>query len=99
MGRTVAEIYCDNLVVVSVLQSGKTKDPILATFSRNIFMFASKFDIFLKVSHVPGKHNIVADLLSRWDNSDKNRETLSLLVPQHQWVEVQNEHFIVDWEI
>ena len=42
------EIHCDNLAVVSVLQSGKTRDPMLATISRNIFMIASNLISFLK---------------------------------------------------
>ena len=66
IGKTI-EIFCDNLAVVTVLQSGKTKDSTLATISRNIFMLAAKFDVFLKVSHVPGKSNVIADLLSRWE--------------------------------
>ena len=54
------EIHCDNEVVVSVLKFGKTKDANLACISRNIFMIAGHFDIFLKVSHIQGKKNVIA---------------------------------------
>ena len=39
------EVPCDNLAVVTVLTSGKTKNSILAAISRNIFMLAANFDI------------------------------------------------------
>ena len=71
------EVHCDNLSVVTVLCSGKTKNSLLATISRNIFMIASHYDIFLKVSHIPGKENKIADMLSRWDNSPSDVLKLS----------------------
>ena len=93
------EIYCDNAAVVAVLQSGRTRDADLATISRNIFMLAAKFDIFLKISHVPVKHNVIADLLSRWQGSIQNIEILSQLVPKAQWVDVPEDIFMLDTEI
>ena len=80
MAKTV-EIHCDNAAVVSVLETGRTKDPILVAISRNTFMRAAKFDIFVKVSHVPGKDNVIADVLSSWDNSQLQKETLCKMVP------------------
>ena len=58
-------IFCDNNAVVTVLQTGKTKDPLLGTIARNIFMHAASLDIFMKFTHV-------ADLLSRWDDTPRN---------------------------
>ena len=90
------EVHCDNLSVVTVLCSGKTKNSSLATISRNIFMVASRYDIFLKVSHIPGKENKIADLLSRWDNSPSNILKLRNLLPSHNWVEIEASHFELD---
>ena len=59
-------IHCDNQAVVDILSKGKPRDQQLAAISRNIFMTASNFDIELKIVHVAGKNNPVADLLSRW---------------------------------
>ena len=39
---------------------------MMGEYARNIFMWVSTFNIDLKVVHVPGKLNEVADLLSRW---------------------------------
>ena len=93
------EIHCDNLAVVTVLQSEKTRDPTLAAISRNIFMLAAQFDIFLKISHVPGKQNIVADLLSRWQNTDFCKNKLDSLVKNYKWNEIKEEYFQIDWEM
>ena len=42
------------------------KDKSLTTISRNIYnTLASKFDGHLKVSHVPGKINVIADIDDR----------------------------------
>ena len=75
------EIHCDNLTVVNVLNSGKTKDPDLASISRNIFMETSKNDIDIQVCHVPGKNNNIANLLSRWETTFNPHENLTKLLP------------------
>ena len=75
-------IKCDNQAVVSVLSIGRTHDQPLATYARNIFMWLSAFNIDIKVVHVPGKLNLVTDLLSRWHDTTNNHEKLAQLV-QH----------------
>ena len=78
-----------------VLQTGKTKDPVLGNIARNIFMLAASLDIFMKFTHVPGNDNQVADLLSRWEDSVKDRKILNSLVPQANWVIIpQNVHVL-----
>ena len=57
---------CDNQAVVSILNSGRSRDPVMAEYARNIFMLVSTFNIALKVIHVPGKLTEVVVLLSRW---------------------------------
>ena len=59
-------IKCDNQSVVSVLTTGRTRDSVMAKFVRNIYLWLSAFNIDIKVVHVPGKLNPVADLQSRW---------------------------------
>ena len=92
----VIKIFCDNAAVVTVLNYGKTKDPLLATISRNIFMVCSKFDIALQITHIEGKRNVIADLLSRWSNSDTDHRKLKNLCPAHGWVTVNDNHFLLD---
>ena len=60
----IIDIKCDNLAVVEVLTSGKTKDNFLATCARNVWLICAIFNIQIRVWHIPGKSNHIADLLS-----------------------------------
>ena len=93
------KIFCDNEAVVSVLSTGKTRDPDLATISRNIYMLCAKFDILIIPQHVEGKSNIIADLLSRWCGSKNDLEKLKSLIRNPIWVNVSQEQFDLDLEI
>ena len=95
----IIEIHCDNAAVVSILNTGKTKDKNLATVSRNIFMLCAEYDISIKVSHIMGCKNEIADLLSRWDNSNNCTKKLELLVPNFSWVQIEKEMFQLDFDI
>ena len=56
---------CDNWAVVQVIQTNRTKDEFLACCLRNIWLIVSKRDIQLKIKHVKGIYNKLADALSR----------------------------------
>ena len=88
----VINIKCDNMAVVEVLKSGKARDPILATCARNIWLLTAIFNIQLTVTHIPGVQNAVADLLSRWQGTDYQVNTLSSLIPTHEWMPVHLDH-------
>ena len=55
-------IACDKLAVVQVLNSGKTRDLTLAAIARNIQFQVATMNVNLKVTHIPGQVNIIADL-------------------------------------
>ena len=75
-------IHCDNFAVVNVLRSGRARDPYLAACaSANIWLWAATHDIHFTYTHVSGKSNRTADLLSRWTNSPSNVAELNMLVP------------------
>ena len=48
------KINCDNLAVVEILKSGKTRDPFLATCARNVWLITAMFNIDIIIIHVPG---------------------------------------------
>ena len=58
-------IHCDNQAVVTVLNSGHTRDMTLPAMASNFNMAIAKLDIDLETVHIQGKLNIVADTLSR----------------------------------
>ena len=65
-------IKCDNMAVVEVLTSGKTKDSILATCVRNVWLLSAMFNISIHIEHIPGTQNVIADLLSRYQFDKKS---------------------------
>ena len=67
-GRKVL-VRCDNDAVVSVLRSGRTRDPYLGACARNIWYVSALADIDLQYTHIRGVDNGVADLLSLWTDS------------------------------
>ena len=88
----IIDIRCDNMAVVEVLNSGKARDPILATCARNIWLLTAIFNIQLTVTHIPGVQNTVADLLSRWEGTDHQFAKLSSLLPNYDWMPVHLNH-------
>ena len=58
-------VSCDNQSAVRVCQSGKTKDPFLEMCFHALWLQAAALNVDLRVIHIPGKINTVADALSR----------------------------------
>ena len=62
-------IHCDNQAVVTVLNTGKTRDFFLAACARNVWYVTAVSDIDTHFSHIRGVDNTVADALSRWQGN------------------------------
>ena len=93
-------LLVDNAAVVTICNTGFTRDVNLAIYARNIWLLTAIYDIELKVTHIPGYVNKQADLLSRWDpNSQQHREKLKEWVPNAQWHNVPDAYFNVNMEI
>ena len=97
-GKTVV-IACDNQAVVSVINTGKTKDVILAAIARNIAMEVALADINLRLIHILGKNNIIADSLSRYYTSDLHKNNVQSLVPHATWVVPADNTLFIDYDI
>ena len=82
----IIDLHCDNLAVVQVLTSSRTTDTILATCARNVWLICAIFNIQLRVWHIPGKNNHIADLLSRWNITENPLLKLQQMLPQYIWV-------------
>ena len=79
-------IFCDNMAVIQVLNSGRTKDMVLAACARNIWMLSAIYNVQLSVNHIMGEKNRIADLLSRWDTVHNREQKLQCLVNNPIWV-------------
>ena len=92
-------VRCDNQAVVQLLSAGRARDAFLAAFARNIWQIAAVQDIALTYVHILGKNNQVADLLSRWQYSEKNMFNVLQHVPNHVWVAVSLDTLTFDNDI
>ena len=102
--RWTITMHCDNLRVVFVVKTGKTKDTFLALCVRNIWLLTAYHGIDLQISHVPGCHNSISEAVSRiYSNSTVNNNILKELrdriygntypVPILTWIPICNFKF------
>ena len=79
-------IFSDNMAVVQVLTTGKASDQVLATCAQNIWLIAALNNIQFQFSHIPGKNNVLADLLSRWNYITNPMSRLQSLITNYVWI-------------
>ena len=92
-------IRCDNQAVVTVLNTGKTRDPYLAACAQNVWYLASVHDIDLQYVHIRGEHNKIADCLSRWGGSAQDWRLLRATIPNPVWCAVSVDMLQLDPEL
>ena len=63
-GKTIKAL-CDNMAVVHILRSHQSKDPTVMHLVRCLSLIESTYDFTIVSEHLPGKHNSLADALSR----------------------------------
>ena len=66
-------ILCDNQAVVSVLNTGRSRDSTLQQGMREVAWLAATHKFELCVSYIPTHTNLVADKLSRWSSGAARR--------------------------
>ena len=91
-----ALIHCDNQAVVTVLNTGKTRDPFLAACARNVWYITAVNDIDACFSHIRGVDNVVADILSRWQGTSQQVQLLYEKVNSPVWLVVSKQLLQID---
>lgn len=61
-------VRCDNEAAVTVVNTGRCRNPFMNSCLREICYFAAIYEFEVRAMHVPGVSNHLADLLSRWDS-------------------------------
>ena len=89
-------IKCDNMAVVEVF---KTKDVMLATCARNIWMLKALFNISIHIEYIPGKQNVVADLLSRFKFDQSSWDLLKIHVSDPVWIPTHADLMCLNYNI
>ena len=97
-GKAV-RIFCDHAAMVSVLNSGKTRDLTLAAIARNIFMETAQGDISLKTVHIMGRVDEIADSLSRWNMGTQYQQKFHHLLPIHFWTKIPENALAINWSM
>ena len=63
-GKTI-RARCDNMAVVHIIRTRQSKDPTAMHLVRCLSLIECAFQFTLVSKHIPGKHNDLADALSR----------------------------------
>eukprot|EP00731_Ephydatia_muelleri_P028107 Em0019g980a len=63
-GRRI-RFHCDNLAVVHAWNGQSSRDTAIMVLLRELFYVAARSNFTVQLVHVPGKHNSLADALSR----------------------------------
>ena len=92
--------YCDNLAVVQVVNTGKTRDEWLALCLRNIWLLIASHDITLKINHIRGSANNVADMLSRlYSDKITDFDLYKNIKDTCIWHKIPLQYFNLNYEI
>ena len=94
-----ATIKCGNQAVVGVVNTSVTKDNILATMTKNLWLETVTLDIKWKLVRIPGTDNGCAGLLSRWHTVAINVEKLNTYISNPLWCNVTEQHLCLNLEI
>ena len=89
-GRKVL-VICDNNAVVSVLRTGRSRDPFLSACTQNIWYCSATHDIDIDYVHIRGCDNKVAHLLSRWSSSSQGWDHLLQHIPNPCWLQTDEQ--------
>ena len=82
------KIFCDNLGVVQVIRTGKTRDSFLSLC------------IQLHIFHIAGVHNVIADTLSRiYSDKPVNLDLMDTLRSEYVWDNIPSHYFDLNMEL
>ena len=93
------EVHCDNAAVVSVINSGSSRDPFLAACTRTLWLIKAQYNIIVSVSHIRGKDNVYADILSRWPSMKHTKSPVIHYLRSCTWHTVNTNDLQPDFSI
>ena len=63
--KSSTKFHCDNQGLVACINKGSSKDTMVMHLLRCLWFFTAEFDIHITATHISGKTNNAADMLSR----------------------------------
>ena len=64
-------VRTDNQNTELAINTGRSRVPFSQSCLRELWFYASLFDLELRALHIPGHQNTIADSLSRWDTNSQ----------------------------
>ena len=94
-------VHCDNMVSVTVMNTGSTSDVFLQACLRELVFVAATREFEIRGVHIPGVSNRIPDALSRWELDVKFPPLFRSLVGtepvQEVYVHVGLFEFLHNW--
>ena len=91
---------CDNQAVVTIVNTGRSRDELLQTLLRELVYVVASSQAEIVMRYVPSGQNLIPDLLSRWSLHPKYQQQFEKL-HEPDWKEeyVTPEYFnlVSDW--
>ena len=84
-------VRCDNKVAVTVLNTGRCRNPFLNSCLREICYLSASFEFEVRAVHLPGGENSEGDTLSHWHDNTSEGTTFSHSLVTLRWVCVGND--------
>lgn len=75
-------VLCDNEAVVHVINNQTCKEKKIMSLVRTMTIALMRNNVILRAKHVPGKKNVIADALSRFQDTPEIRRQYGLMLEQ-----------------
>ena len=81
-------ITTDNMSAMYAINTGRTRDPVMAACSRELWLFAAVRQLCITVNHAPGATLVLADALSRRHHSPHHAAIASEIIRKRGLTEI-----------
>ncbi|CAC5365146.1 unnamed protein product [Mytilus coruscus] len=85
-------VLCDNMATVACINKCTCRNKILMGFLRELFWLSASFNFHIKAVHVPGSSNVLADHISRLQESSSFEFFMRYCLPQPLFISQLYEH-------
>ena len=92
-------IYCDNMAVVQVLNTGRARDQILATCARNIWLITATYNIEFTFSHISGQIQQHSRLIVPLGVTVDPIKKLQNLLHNYVWIDAHIDLTLLNYNI